>query len=104
MPCLVVQTVKLDVQRRHLSFKADLAANWNVVDKLELSGAVPVEDFVKVSVIDNSAYVIHFKGDSVLDLLEFAFYVEFRVLLNEFLHGLIDLALRVFRGELLQVV
>ena len=84
-----------------MSFKADLAAYWNVVDELELSGAVPVEDFVKVSVIDNSAYVIHLKRDSVLNLLEFAFYVKFRVFLNEFLHGLIDHALRVFRGELL---
>jgi hypothetical protein len=87
-----------------LPFQADFAANGNIVDKLELSSVVVVQDFVKVSVIDNSANVVQFKGNSMLDLRKFAFNVEVRVLLDKFLHCLIDRILRVLRCKLLKVV
>ena len=59
---------------------------------------------MKVTVIDHSADIEQLLSYRVLNLLELALYIKIRMLLNELLHCLVYLRLRIVRGVLLQVL
>ena len=86
-----------------MAVKADLAADRDIIDQVEGYLTVALQNSVEVAIIDDSADIVKFKSDFVLNILKLLFDVVILVPFNELIHRLIHFVLRGVLGKFAKV-